>query len=193
MSKIGCYVRVSTTDKQTTRSQRVAIRGWAQSAHVQPDAIRWYEDKMSGATADRPALGQLLRAVERGSVDTVVVYSLSRLARNTRDGLTILADLGQRGVRVVSVSENIDFNNSVGRLIASILLSVGTFEREITRERILAGLRATDKRIGRPRNEKKLTRIRALQQQGLGVAVIAGQLKCSKQNIYKALAKTAGQ
>jgi len=53
--------------------------------------------------------------------------------------------------------------------------------------------KATDKRIGRPRNEKKLTRIRALQQQGLGVAVIAGQLKCSKQNIYKALAKTAGQ
>lgn len=181
MSKIGCYLRVSTADKQTTRWQRVAIRRWAQSSHVQPDAIKWFEDKMSGAAADGPALGQLLRAVERGNIDTVVVYSLSRLARNTRDGLRILADLGQRGCRVVSVSENIDFSNSVGSLIASVLLALTQFEREITRERIIAGLRATTKRIGRPRNEKKLLRIRALHEQELSVAEIAGKIGCSKQ------------
>lgn len=191
MSKIGCYVRVSTTDKQTTRSQRVAIRGWAQAAHVKADSIRWFEDRQSGATADRPALGQLLRAVERGSIDTVVVYSLSRLARNTRDGLTILADLGQRGVRVVSVSESIDFSNSVGNLIASVLLAVAQFERELIRDRIIAGLKATTKKIGRPRNEKRLARIRALREQGLGVAEIAGKMNCSKQNVYKALSRTA--
>lgn len=191
MSKIGCYVRVSTTDKQTTRSQRVAIRGWAQSAHVKPDSIRWFEDRQSGATADRPALGQLLRAVERGSVDTVVVYSLSRLARNTRDGLGILADLGQRGVRVVSVSENIDFGNSVGNLIASVLLAVAQFERELIRDRILAGLKATTKKIGRPQNVKKLQKIRALRDSGLSVAEIAGKIQSSKQNVYKALSKTA--
>lgn len=192
MSKIGCYVRVSTADKQTTRSQRVAIRGWAQAAHVKPDAVRWFEDKMSGATSDRPALGQLLRAVERGNVDTVVVYSLSRLARNTRDGLTILADLGQRGVRVVSVSENIDFGNSVGNLIASVLLAVAQFERELIRDRIIAGLKATDKKIGRPRNDKKLARVRALHDGGLSVAEIAGKMGCSKQNVYKALSRTVG-
>jgi len=113
--KIGCYLRVSTADgKQTTASQKHAVRTWAKGQHVPAGELRYFEDRKTGATADRPQLAKLLRAVERGRVDTVVVFRLDRLARNLRDGLTILSDLAERGIRVVSISENIDFGNSTG-------------------------------------------------------------------------------
>lgn len=190
-ARIGCYLRVSTQDKQTTKSQRHALREWADRNHVRADAIRFYEDKASGgATANRPQLAALLSAVEAGKVDTVVVYSLCRLARNTADGLRILADLGRKGVRVVSVSENIDFGSSVGNLIATVLLAVASFQRSYIVERIRAGLAATSKRVGRPRNERKLARVKMLRASGLSVVEISERLKCSRQNVYNALAKT---
>ena len=189
--KIGCYVRVSTTDKQTTRSQRHAISEWSERSHVRPESLKWYEDKASGgSTANRPALARLLADVDAGRVDTVIVYSLCRFARNTQDGLQILATLGRKGIRVVSVSENIDFGSSVGNLIATVLLAVASFQRSYIVERIKAGLAATDKRIGRPRNVAKLAKIRAMRQSGLSVSEIAEKLRMSRQNAYNALAKT---
>lgn len=192
--KIGAYLRVSTSDKQTTASQRTSIRDWARSAHVRTDDITWFEDKKSGSNLDRPQLGKLLRAIDNGKIDCLVVFRLDRLARNTREGLQVLADVADKGVRVVSVSENIDFGNSTGRLIASILLSVAAFERETTVERIKAGMiaaRENGKHIGRPRDEKRLTEIRRLFDKGMKAVQIADKLKCTRANIYSALKKTA--
>src|SRR5262249_9112605 len=107
--KIGAYVRVSTRDKQTTISQRQAIRDWARLHHVNVNEIQWFEDKQSGATADRPQLQRLLKAIDKGKIDGLVLWRLDRLARNTTDGLGILRNLCDRGIRIVSVSENIDF------------------------------------------------------------------------------------
>jgi len=122
-----------------------------------------------------------------------VVYDLSRFARNLIDGIKTLADLAQK-VRVVSVSENIDFSNSTGMLIASILLSVAQWSREQTVEKIRQGLaarRAEGHKLGRPRNEKKLDEIRKLYESGLGGTAIAAKLGCSRANVYNALSKTA--
>lgn len=187
--KVGCYVRCSTTD-QTTASQRLVIRDWAKTHHVNSSHIRWYEDKRSGKNTDRQELQKLLHAVDLGRVDTVVVHDLSRLARNTQDGLRILADLCNKGVRVVSVTENIDFGSSAGQLIATVLLAVATFDRATRNEKIKAGLQAAreaGKQLGRPRNEKRLQAIKRMRDKGLGVAEIAERLKCSRQNVYKAL------
>lgn len=192
--KIGAYIRISTTDKQTTASQRHAIREWARTNHVPASEIQFFEDKKSGATTDRPALKRLQWAVGKGRVDTVVVFRLDRLARSLRDGLGMLADLADKGIRVVSISENIDFGNSTGRLIASILLAVASFERETTVERIKAGMaaaQANGRHVGRPRNLKRLEKIRKLKDQGSSVQVIAESLGCSRQAVYQALAKTA--
>lgn len=187
--KVGIYCRVSTTDKQTTKSQRHSLREWAISAHIPESELTWYEDKQSGKTIDRPSLNRLLRHVAQGKVDTVVVYDLSRLAHNLIDGLKTLADLAHK-VRVVSVSENIDFSNSTGMLIASILLSVAQWSREQTVERIRQGLaarKADGKTLGRPRDAKRLTKVRKLYDSGLGVTSIAERLRCSRQNVYALL------
>ena len=192
-AKIGAYLRVSTKDKQTTASQRQAIRDWVRSSHVRLEDVNWFEDKKTGTTIDRPQLGKLLRSIDKGKIDCLVVFRLDRLARNTREGLQVLADVADKGVRVVSVSENIDFGNSTGRLIASILLSVAAFERETTVERIRAGMaaaRENGKHIGRPRDTKRLTEIRRLFAKGMKAVQIADKLGCSRANIYAALTKT---
>lgn len=193
--KIGAYVRVSTTDKgQTTGSQRHAIRQWADAAHVRPEDVTFFEDRKSGASTDRPALHRLLRAIDQGKVDTLVVFRLDRLARSTRDGLGILASVADKGIRVVSVSENIDFSNSTGRLIASILLSVAAFERETTVERIKAGMaaaRANGRHVGRPRDLKRHALIAKLRSDGLSVIQIAEKLRITRQAIYGILSRGA--
>ena len=189
--KIGVYLRVSTTD-QDVQSQRHAIREWAKSNHVPTTELRFYEDKKSGQTTDRPQLKKLLWAVEKGRVDAVVVFRLDRLARSLRDGLEMLATLADKGIRVVSVSENIDFGNSTGRLIASILLAVASFERETTVDRIKAGMaaaRANGKHVGRPRNDKRLQQIRRMRDDGMSVNAIADKMDVSRQAVYQALAR----
>ncbi len=190
-SKIGCYVRVSTRDKQTTKSQKHAVREWATTQRIQPDQLKWYEDKLSGAKAERPALNKMLRAVERGSLDTVVVYRLDRLSRSTKGGLETLSQLADRQIRVVSISQNIDFNGAMGKFLATLFLAIAEFERETIVERIKDGLlaaKASGKVLGRPRNEKRLAQIQKMKAKGWSVVEIADEVGCSRQNVYKALA-----
>ncbi len=188
--KVGCYVRVSTRDKQTTASQRQVIRQWAKTHHVNAAHIRWYEDKKSGKDTDRQQLQKLLHAVELGRIDCLVVHDLSRLARNTQDGLRLLATLCEKGIRVVSVTENIDFGSSAGQLIATILLAVAQFDRETRNEKIRAGIaarREQGKPIGRKRDEKTHTKVRKLYDSGVGVTEIAERMETTRQNVYRIL------
>lgn len=188
--KIACYLRVSTRDKQTTKSQRHSIREWARAQRIQPDSLKWFEDTLSGAKADRPALSRMMRAVERGSIDTVVVYRLDRLSRSTRGGLEILSTIPDQQIRVVSVSQNIDFNGAMGKFLATLFLAISEFERETIVERIrdgLAAARANGKVLGRPCNLKRLSKIRTMKAEGSSVQDIADELGCSRQNIYRSL------
>lgn len=190
-TKIAAYVRVSTSDKQTTKSQRHCIREWATAQRIPLDQVRWYEDKISGAKSERPALNKMMRAVERGSIDTVVVVRLDRLSRSTRGGLETLSQLADQQIRVVSISQNIDFNGSMGRFLATLFLAIAEFERETIVERIrdgLAAARASGKILGRPVNNKRHAQIRKMKSEGYSVIDIADELGCSRQNIYKALA-----
>lgn len=204
-SKIGVYVRVSTATKkrkpgdkgkpefrQTTKSQRLAVRLWAKSQHIPESELTWYEDRRSGKSLKgRDALARMMKDVATGKIDCVVVNDLSRLARNLMDGLKTLAELSAR-VRVVSVSENIDFGNSTGQLIASILLAVAQFQRELTVEKIKAGLaaaRESGKTLGRPRNNERLTAIRAYFSKH-GAPATCDHFSFSRANLYRSLSKT---
>lgn len=190
-TKVGCYVRVSTRDKQTTKSQRHSIREWATANRVPLDQLKWYEDKLSGAKADRPALAKMLRAVDRGSLDTVVCYRLDRLSRSTRGGLETLSTLAERQIRVVSVNQNIDFNGSMGRFLATLFLAIAEFERETIVERIkdgLAAAKANGVQLGRPRNHERREQVQRLKGQGWSVQDIAEEIGCTRQNVYRFLA-----
>lgn len=131
------YARVSKADgSQVLDLQRDALT----HAGVDPRFI--YEDKASGAREDRPGLAACLKAL-RGD-DTLVIWKLDRLGRDLRHLVSTVDDLSRRdvGLRVLTGQGQIDTGTASGRLMFGIFASLAEFERELIRERTVAGLRA---------------------------------------------------
>ncbi len=148
---MALYVRVSTAG-QTAENQLlelrhyVVARGWT--------AVE-YNDVISGSTDRRPGLDALMKDARRRKFGAVLVWSLDRLGRSLPHLLTLLAEFDSLGIAFVSMREGLDLSTPAGRLQASILGCLASFERERLRERTIAGLqraRSQGKRIGRPRS-----------------------------------------
>lgn len=152
--KIG-YARVSTDD---------------QHMHLQRDALeaagceKVFTDTASGAKAARPGLAEALAFARKG--DVLVVWRLDRLGRSLPDLVRIVGELEQAGVGFESVTERIETNTAAGRLVFHVFAALAEFERNITRERTLAGLaaaRARGRSGGRPGiTTEKLAALKAL-------------------------------
>src|SRR5207302_2285717 len=89
----------------------------------------------SGGSLDRPALQKLLRDVEAGKVNIIVVYKVDRLTRSLADFAKIIEILDSHRVSFVSVTQQFNTTSSMGRLTLNVLLSFAQFEREVTGER----------------------------------------------------------
>ena len=137
---IACYIRVSTTS-QNSEGQKKDVRRWLKGQGHKTKDVRWFEDKETGKHTDRPAFKELQSAVFMGDAKTVVVWRLDRLSRNQRDGINTLADWCEKGVRVVSVTQQLDLSGATGRLIAGVLFAVDEMELEAIKERQAAGSR----------------------------------------------------
>lgn len=186
---VGVYIRVSTLD-QNTAGQRAAIKRWL--AGNQISDVRWFEDKASGDNTERPAFQELQEAIFNGELQTVVVWKLDRLSRSLRDGINVLADWCDRGLRVVSVTQQIDFNGTLGKMLAAVLLGVAEMEQETRRERQAVGIEAAKKR-GVYKGRKAQTfkarpeRARTLREQGLKDPEIAKALGISRRTVQRYL------
>jgi site-specific DNA recombinase len=99
-------------------------------------ADRYDDGGYSGGSMERPALDRLLRDIDRGKIDCVVVYKVDRLSRSLLDFSRILETFERHGVSFVSVTQQFNTTHSMGRLTLNILLSFAQFEREIIGERI---------------------------------------------------------
>lgn len=195
---IAVYLRVSSR-QQKTDAQRPDIERWLKGQRIKPDDVQWFEDKETGKTLDRPAFEKLRTAIFNGEVKTVVVWKLDRLSRRQRDGVNILADWCEQGVRVVSVTQQLDLSGSVGRIVSAVLFGVAEMELEHVRERQAAGIAAAKKRgvydglEGRPKGSTKAKpeRARELAAQGLKVNEIAAALSVHR-NTVRSYLKPAG-
>ena len=143
------YMRVSKADgSQVLDLQRDALL----AAGVKRS--RLYEDQASGKKDDRPSLEACLKSLREG--DTLIVWKLDRLGRNLRHLVNTIHDLIERkiGFRVLSgQGANIDTTTAGGRLVFGIFAALAEFERELIRERTIAGLlsaRARGRNGGRP-------------------------------------------
>lgn len=155
MKVIG-YVRVSTHDQATEGvsldAQKARVGGWCTARGLTLDEADVYVDAgLSGKRADnRPGLQSALDAVclARGAL---VVYSLSRLARSTRDAISIAERLKGAGAELVSLTENLDTTTATGKLLYRMLAILAEFERDIIAERTRTALshkRSKSERIG---------------------------------------------
>jgi DNA invertase Pin-like site-specific DNA recombinase len=125
--KTAVYVRVSTLG-QNEEGQRAAVAEWIANNGI-GNAL-WYIDKASGTKTDRTEFNRLQSDIFAGKIKTVVVWKLDRLSRSVRDGIMILDDWLRRDIRIVSVTQQLDFNGAVGKLISTVLLAVAEMENE---------------------------------------------------------------
>ena len=187
---VAVYMRVSSTS-QSVRAQRRAIEQYLGSNGA--NDARWFIDEgVSGAVMARPQLDQLKTAIFRGEVDTVVLYSLDRLARNAVDGMNLIAEWLRRRVRLLVVTMQMDFSGEVGQMIASLLLHIAQMERTHIRERQASGIAAA-KAAGKRWGGRKLgvglkadsKRVQALRRRGLTNSEIASALGVSTRTVSR--------
>lgn len=113
-----------------------------------------FADKKSGKNTDRESYRQMMSFVRTG--DTVIVESISRIARNTRDLLAIVAELTEKGVEFVSLKENIDTTTPQGRFMLTVFGALAELERESILERQREGIEIA-KREGKYKGRKPVT------------------------------------
>src|ERR1700710_2082944 len=100
----------------------------------------------SGGNIERPGLQQLMVLVDRGEVDIIVVYKIDRLTRSLMDFAKLAEAFEKHDVSFVSITQSLNTQDSMGRLMLNVLLSFAQFERELTGERIRDKITASKKR-----------------------------------------------
>ena len=122
---------------------------------------------------------------------SVACIKLDRLARSTRHLVTLAADLEALGVDLVVLDQSIDTTTPSGRLLFHVLAAIAEFERDLIRDRVVAGLRrakAQGRRLGRPRRHHiDVPEVRALQATGLSIRAIARRLHVHPMSIRRVL------
>lgn len=182
--KIG-YARVSTLE---------------QNLNLQLDALcaagceKIYKEKISGTKAERPELNKLMSDLRKG--DVLIVWKLDRLGRSLRHLIDLINGFIEKGVALKSLNDPIDTATSQGRLTLNIFASLAEFERDIIKERTLAGLvaaRARGRKGGRPSGvpEKAKTTACAAEalykENKLSIRQICEKLGIAKATLYKYL------
>lgn len=165
------YVRVSTSDGQTTENQlrhlhEVAQRlGWTVVAIFNDEGISGTKGRER-----RPGLDALMKGVARREFDIVAAWSVDRLGRSLPDLITLLGDLQARGVDLFLHQQALDTSTPSGKMLFQMLGVFAEFERSMIVARVRAGLQRTTKRLGRPpMGSEKVEAIKAMLMQGLGV------------------------
>ncbi len=115
----AAYIRVSTVGQNVAGQQR-EIKRWLDGNSTDDKQVEWFIDKSTGDNLDRPEFERLQRLVFDGDISTIVVWKLDRLSRSIRDGINVLTDWCDRGLRVVSVTQQIDFNGAMGKMLAAV-------------------------------------------------------------------------
>ena len=155
---------------------------------------RLFQEKISGAHADRPELRKLLEHVRSG--DVLVVCRLDRLARSTRDLLGIAENLKKLGVGITSLAEPwADTTSPAGVMVLTVFAGIAEFERALIRERTGSGRAAAMRRgvqFGRPskRTDEKTTLALRLLSEGKSVPQVATTLGIHYATLYRWMAKT---
>jgi DNA invertase Pin-like site-specific DNA recombinase len=184
MSKVvALYLRVSTQD-QNVESQARALVEWCTKQGIF-NYEQFIDHGISGAKENRPALNQLMQRVEKDEIEQVIVFSFSRFARSVSHLLKALQKFKDKNVRFHSITEALDTNSPMGMALFTILGALAQLERELIRERVIAGLknaRAKGKLIGRVRKRNDML-IQSLLAAGLSFREVAKIANCSHGSV----------
>ena len=175
------YARISTAD-QDLALQRDALAA--------AGCERIFTDTITGTSIDRPGLTKALAALSPG--DTLIVWKLDRLGRSLSHLVTLIAELGERGVSFRSLSDPIDTTSASGRLVMHMMGALAEFERSLIVERTQAGLQAAKRRgvkLGRPAKltAAQVAHAKALLAAGENGRSVARSFGVARSTLYAAL------
>ena len=139
MKKVVGYIRVSTTlqkEKGNSISNQIdLIKKYCNQNELQLDRI--FEDKgISGMKKNRLGLNEMFESIKNDNIDCVIVYSLSRLGRKLKDVIEFIDELSKNNIQFISLKENFNNNDIVGKLMFNILGSINEFEVNLLSQRI---------------------------------------------------------
>jgi DNA invertase Pin-like site-specific DNA recombinase len=188
MRRIAIYCRVSTQE-QTVEPQLFALRQYAEARGLEV-ACEYVDHGVSGAKDRRPALNRLLADARRRGFDILACVKLDRLARSVRHLTGMAAELEALGVDLVVLDQSIDTSTPSGRFLFHTLSAVAELERDLIRERVLAGIAAAKRRgarLGRPsalshEATERLARMRAA---GRSIREIATTLGVGRSTVAR--------
>jgi DNA invertase Pin-like site-specific DNA recombinase len=173
------YMRVSTVE-QNLELQRDALEA--------AGCERIYDDTCSGSVTERPGLSKALDHLRTG--DALVVWKLDRIGRSLGHVVELVDELHEKGIGLKVLTGGIDTTSSTGRLVFGIFATLAEFERDLIRERTMAGLaaaRARGRNGGRPRlmtRAKLRTAMAMMADRGNAAGDVAEQLGISISTLY---------
>ena len=189
MKRVGIYARVST-DKQTCDNQLIELRAVAERCGY--TIVQEFVDSgISGAKgrADRPALDAMMKASNLRKFDMILVWSIDRLGRSLQNLVELLNDLQSMRVDLMFLQQGMDTSTSSGRMMFSIFGALAEFERNLIRERVIAGqnrAKARGVKMGRPSkmNDGLRSAIQLLRENGMGIKQIAKEVGVGVGSVY---------
>ena len=189
VKSVGLYARVSTLDKgQDPEMQLRELREHC-AAKGLTIASEYIDKGVSGSKESRPQLNRLMEAAKSREFDAVLCWKIDRFGRSTKHLVNAIADLDKWGACFISLKDNIDFSTPAGRMMFHVIAAMAQFERELIRERVLAGLehaRSKGTRLGSKRREdvdpEQIGRLRSA---GLSWREIAKTTGLPRQTCYR--------
>lgn len=150
--RVCIYARTSKTD-QILDNQLIPLKHYC-------DRMNWdYEvfTEQESTRKTRPIQYKLYQRLLKKEFDGVLIYKFDRWARSTKELVQHMEEFEAKGVRFISYSENIDLGTPTGKLMFTIISAMAEFERDLIRDRTIAGLeraKAKGKKLGRPRKKR---------------------------------------
>lgn len=183
---VAIYVRVSTQDQELDNQIRPLVEYCKRMQY----SYTIFEEKES-TRKTRPVQWELYQDLQRKKFDGLLIYRFDRWARSTKELVDHMETLYNKGVLIYSYSENIDLSTSMGRAMLTIISAFAQLERDIIRERTLAGLsrvKAQGKKLGR-KAQLDTEELRGLRAEGLSYQAIADKFGVSKTAVIRRLKK----
>ena len=188
--RVALYARVST-DKQTCENQLTELRSLAERMGY-IITQEFIDEGISGVKARRPALDLMMKMATQRKFDMVMCWSIDRLGRSLQNLIELLNQLESVRIDLFFHQQAIDTSTPMGKMMFSILGALGAHERELIRERVIAGLQTAKSRgvkLGRPTkmNEGMKNAVQLLRGNGMGIKQIAKELRIGVGAVYSAL------
>ena len=181
------YARVSTSS-QDPEMQLIDLRQLAEG-RAWTIVDEYVDIGFSGSRERRPALDRLMADCHEGRINVVAVWKFDRFARSTRHLVTALDNFKAQGIDLVSVRDQADTTTAMGRAMYTIIAAIAELERDLIRERVVAGVeraRRQGKRLGRPpRVRIDRARVATLLGQGLSTRAIARELGAPETSVRR--------